>query len=129
MSEQKFGGVWTIQKLNAVENYLKAYTTALKNKGFKLIYIDAFAGSGTTKIEDSKIFDENQMSMKFEEIDSTKAKDDKILEGSAIRALKYPFDKFKFFEVNKQYCNRLEAKIKENYWGIDYNIIMKIVII
>ena len=43
---QAFGGAWTREKLNILEAYLDAYTTVLKNKPFKLIYIDAFAGSG-----------------------------------------------------------------------------------
>jgi three-Cys-motif partner protein len=43
---QKFGGDWTQDKLARVKSYLTAYTTALKNQPFKLIYIDAFAGTG-----------------------------------------------------------------------------------
>ena len=45
-ASNKFGGQWTLDKLSAVEQYLGAYTTALKNQRFKLMYIDAFAGSG-----------------------------------------------------------------------------------
>ena len=41
-----FGGVWTEQKLERVAKYLRAYTTALKNQPFELLYIDAFAGTG-----------------------------------------------------------------------------------
>ncbi len=43
---QNFGGSWTDDKLNTVQKYLDAYTTALKNQNFSLVYIDAFAGSG-----------------------------------------------------------------------------------
>ena len=43
----KFGGRWTEAKLSALHDYLEGYTTALKNKNFKLHYVDAFAGSGT----------------------------------------------------------------------------------
>jgi len=50
----QFGGEWTQEKLQILERYLDAYTTALKSKPFKLVYIDAFwhwsdrpaAGSG-----------------------------------------------------------------------------------
>ena len=38
----QFGGLWTIEKLEILECYLDAYTTALKNKPFGLLYIDAF---------------------------------------------------------------------------------------
>ena len=41
-----YGGPWTIEKLNILEKYLDAYTTALKKTPFKLMYIDAFAGTG-----------------------------------------------------------------------------------
>lgn len=43
----RFGGRWTETKLSALSEYLKSYTTALKQKGFTLLYLDAFAGSGT----------------------------------------------------------------------------------
>lgn len=84
---QEFGSGWTVLKLDAVEQYLDSYTTALK-KNFKLCYIDAFAGSGSIKIKGG---DE--------------------IEGSAIRALKYPFDRFYFFEEDKGVLRELEQKI------------------
>lgn len=43
---QHFGGNWTGDKLSRLKSYLVAYTTALKNMPFKLVYIDAFAGTG-----------------------------------------------------------------------------------
>ena len=46
MTTPVFGGSWTQEKLNILRGYLDAYTTALKDQPFKLIYIDAFAGSG-----------------------------------------------------------------------------------
>ena len=42
-----FGGPWTQEKLEILRRYLDAYTTALKNQPFRLIYVDAFAGSGS----------------------------------------------------------------------------------
>ena len=45
-SRQSFGGSWTELKLNLVESYLQAYSTALKKKGFYKMYVDAFAGTG-----------------------------------------------------------------------------------
>ncbi len=41
-----FGGPWTQQKLEILRGYLDAYTTALKDQRFRLIYVDAFAGEG-----------------------------------------------------------------------------------
>ena len=45
-ADPAFGGDWTEQKLGILEAYLDSYTTALKQRGFRLVYIDAFAGSG-----------------------------------------------------------------------------------
>lgn len=47
MTTASFGGPWTDQKLEILKRYLDEYTTALKSRGFQLIYIDAFAGEGT----------------------------------------------------------------------------------
>ncbi len=44
--KQKFGGDWTIEKLDIFSSYLDAYLIALKNSKFKKVYIDAFAGTG-----------------------------------------------------------------------------------
>ena len=49
-SPSRFGGEWTKEKLEMLRQYLDAYTTALKNQSFKLVYIDAFAGSGRVEI-------------------------------------------------------------------------------
>jgi three-Cys-motif partner protein len=84
---QKFGSVWTEIKLKAIENYLNSYTIALKNR-FKLCYIDAFAGSGSIEIKNG---DE--------------------IEGSAVRALKYPFDKYHFLEADPVVIEELQIKI------------------
>ena len=47
MSSASFGGTWTREKLDILRGYLDAYTTALKDQPFRLMYIDAFAGQGT----------------------------------------------------------------------------------
>jgi three-Cys-motif partner protein len=87
---QEFGSGWTVIKLDAIEKYLNFYTTALKRQHFKLCYIDAFAGSGSIKIKSG---DE--------------------IQGSAIRALKYPFDKFIFFEEDQSIIEKLQSNINE----------------
>jgi three-Cys-motif partner protein len=51
MTAQKFGGPWTVLKIETVAAYLKAFCTALQAKPtpshpFRRIYIDGFAGSG-----------------------------------------------------------------------------------
>ena len=46
----KFGGPWTIEKLDILEKYLDAYTTALKAQPFNLMYVDVFAGTGLVEL-------------------------------------------------------------------------------
>ena len=50
MAKQRFGSVHTEHKLSKLEEYLKAYSTALKNQQFRLIYFDAFAGTGDIQV-------------------------------------------------------------------------------
>ena len=46
-----WGGLWTEEKLEAFEKYVNAYLTIMnvsrKKYGWKLIYFDGFAGSGS----------------------------------------------------------------------------------
>jgi three-Cys-motif partner protein len=86
---QKFGGPWSLIKVDTVAKYYSAFNTALKNRGFKKICIDAFAGSGDFQFKPrdaSPLFDEA-------EVVETHA-------GSARRALATdpPFDKLIFVE-------------------------------
>ena len=72
----------------------------MKNQPFKLIYIDAFAGTGeinTNEDEDSR----------------------KSIEWSVKRAIKKPFDQFILIEKNKNCIKQLNAIKEEN---IDRNI-------
>jgi three-Cys-motif partner protein len=46
MTQHRFGGPWTLEKLDALRAYLSGYTQALKKQPFSRIYIDAFAGTG-----------------------------------------------------------------------------------
>jgi len=92
IKEQSFGGEWTEKKLDAVDNYLKFFTTVLKKQKFKLCYIDAFSGSGNVTLRNGSVID-----------------------GSAIRALKYPFDEYFFIEKKKAYYDALCKKVEEDY--------------
>ena len=103
MCYQGFGGDWTEKKLSVLEDYLDAYTTALKNQPFKLIYIDAFAGSGKVEASRSEA-DANGELRGF-------------LEGSAVRAIRVTnksFDELIFVEQDEaryyQLKNRLELE-------------------
>ncbi len=88
---QKFGGDWTVEKLNIFTSYLDAYLVALQNQKFKKIYIDAFAGTGKIETRDGNQF----------------------LEGSAQLALaaNKKFDQYYFVEYESEKAKELENMI------------------
>ncbi len=98
-SSGNFGGQWTIDKLNILEEYLNFYTTALKSQLFKLLYIDAFAGTG-------------EVNPRHEDEDARA-----FIEGSARRATRItdkPFDRLIFVEKDPQRFVCLQSLRKEN---------------
>ena len=97
LGQTTFGGKWTKEKLDILEKYLNAYTTALKGEHFRLIYMDAFAGSGKIWLTD----DGDNLS----DINN-------FVKGSAERALSIknkPFDQLIFIEKNTHRCAELES--------------------
>lgn len=52
-----FGGEWTRRKHEILRRYLNAYTTALKNKPFELVYADSHSGPGIWISEDEEAMD------------------------------------------------------------------------
>lgn len=83
--EHRFGGPWTDEKLQVVLKYLGFYTAALGGKFGKLIYIDAFAGTGSREFDD--------------EAGETQSSD-----GSALRAIQVEpsFDEYIFIEKDPE---------------------------
>jgi len=51
MTVNRFGGFWTRDKLNVLQEYLQFYCTAMSKQRYSLIYIDAFAGTGRCNIK------------------------------------------------------------------------------
>ncbi len=98
-SDGKFGGPWTTEKLEILEKYLDAYTTALKNQPFNLMYIDAFAGTGDISIQ--------------QEHNGPRA----IIDGSSRRAIKIkdkPFDRLILIEKDYERYRKLVHLKTEN---------------
>jgi three-Cys-motif partner protein len=93
-------GPWAEQKLDALEKYLNAYSTALKKQNFRRIYIDAFAGSPTARIRKSA--KELEPSPFFDVQDDSTAQDEFIL-GSPLRALNIDngFHHHYFFDLDE----------------------------
>jgi len=96
MVSHKFGGAWTAIKLDLVKRYFRFYTVCLKNQPFKLIYIDAFAGSGDCEI--------------------TTEDGPEVIDGSARLALNNdpPFHEYHFIENDHDRFSALEKLQKHN---------------
>jgi three-Cys-motif partner protein len=99
MAEQRFGSAHTKDKLEKLERYLNAYSTALKNQGFRLLFFDAFAGTG-----DIQIGEETPL---LQPVDDYKP----FIKGSAHRALELgtAFDEYIFVERSPQKFRELAA--------------------
>lgn len=93
-------GPWASKKLDALEDYLKYYLTALKKQNFELIYIDAFAGSCVSKVRAKQSITEP--SPFFDEEEDAEAQDEFVL-GSPVRALSFTpgFHKHYFFDLDE----------------------------
>ena len=90
-----YGGDATLEKLDAVERYADGFTRALKNFGFTLHYVDAFAGSGTVRVKAGAGVEQQ-------------------VPGSAIRALEIddrPFDRLLFVERDSANAGALREEI------------------
>ena len=99
-NKHSFGGKWTEQKLDIIERYLSAYTTALKHQPFRKSYIDAFAGTGYRTDRDGSVREPTDPLLLPELADR---EPQELLEGSVRRALRTepPFDDFTFIEKDK----------------------------
>jgi len=101
---QRFGSAHTKLKLDKLEKYLRAYTTALKNQKFKLLYFDAFAGAGDIQIG-------SEASL-LETVDDYTP----FIKGSAERALrlKESFDRYVFVDRKAANIKALQALRSEH---------------
>ena len=91
--EQRFGGAWTAEKLEVVERYLDAFTTAMKPMKYRLEYTDAFAGAGLT---------ECRRSIQDGHDDLFGEEEQRFLLGSALRAMRVTDRAFNRLEFNEQ---------------------------
>lgn len=105
--EHIFGGGWTDDKVERVGRYLDAYLTALKKLNFRLMYVDAFAGTGQRDPVEGKmpllgeLFDTDEFEL--------------FAKGSARRALELDqlFDQYVFIEKTPKHFNALREIIAE----------------
>ena len=94
-NKDEWGGTWTEEKLADFEKYVRAYLTIMNKyrdiSHWKLIYLDAFAGSGMRESKKTSyvLFDESN------ECD--------VYQGAAERVLAIPlrgFDYYYFVDIN-----------------------------
>ncbi len=107
MRKHDFGGTWTDLKIDLVRRYIDAYTTALKNQKFRLMYVDAFAGTGyrSSRGDDPTLGRLPGFS-----------KIDELVKGSARVAVEVsdrPFDEFVFIEKHATRYKGLTGLRKE----------------
>jgi three-Cys-motif partner protein len=98
MTDHSFGGAHTEVKLKIIKDYLSIYTNALKNQPFKLIYIDAFAGTGerVEVLPAAPVFGKGELKNKYR--------------GSVQIALELQnaFDIYYFIEKDKKHFTKLK---------------------
>lgn len=114
-------GPWARQKLDGLEAYLNAYTTALKKQSFELIYIDAFAGAGRSKLRNGWTgADDDDMSLLDDEFVRA---EEQFIEGSPRRALglQSPFGRYFFFDADPGRA-KLLGELKAEYPSREINI-------
>lgn len=102
VTDHFFGSQSTDLKLEIIEKYLHAFTTALRAKFPNLWYIDAFAGTGTRTVE--------HKAQDADLIHEAKAARIEQRRGSATIALETapPFDRIVFIDLLKRHCRALE---------------------
>ena len=95
ISPQEFGGDWTQQKLQILDEYLTAYCNIFRAneraRFFKTVYVDAFAGTGVIKQRAESNEDETR-----------------LLAGSAALAIRHTFDQYLFIEKSAERVADLE---------------------
>ena len=112
MAQDAFAGVHTKNKLDALESYIEAYVRVLKKQSFKLVYFDAFAGTGEIPIP----LESEQSRLPIEDYEM-------FVEGSVKRALKFPFSEFHFIEKIKRKSNELKEYCDKMHF--DKNILIQ----
>lgn len=114
-------GPWARQKLDGLEAYLHAYTIALKKQSFELIYIDAFAGAGRSRVRDAWAgADEEDLQLLDDEFVRS---EEQFIEGSPHRALalEHPFTNYYFFDADAGRAALLEG-LRAEYPGRRINV-------
>lgn len=120
ISKNNWGGKWTEEKLDAFEKYVKAYLTIMNSYrdvyGWKLLYFDGFAGSGTRTQEEDKEEVQRAQDLFNQEVT---VEDLKVYQGAAERVVKIESDKMRSFDYyyfvdkDEENCKLLDEKLSQ----------------
>lgn len=119
-SKKTWGGPWTEEKLEAFEDYVKAYLTVMKDYREKyhwtLCYFDGFAGNGTRSEEEISEEISVVADMFGEEVAPEELY---VYRGAAERVVRIEeqgikgFDTFFFIDKDKKSCDALEEHLRQ----------------
>ncbi|WP_027443884.1 three-Cys-motif partner protein TcmP [Erythrobacter cryptus] len=100
-------GPWARRKLNALEQYLAAYHKVMQNQRFNLIYIDAFAGAGWSRVRTAPA---EALGLDLPIDDDQAEAEEEFIAGSPVRALATGrgFDHYFFFDADPRRAALLE---------------------
>jgi len=100
-------GPWAKRKLNALERYLAAYHKVMQKQQFKLIYIDAFAGAGWSRVRTAPA---EALGLDLPIDDDQAEAEEEFIAGSPVRALATGrgFDHYFFFDADPRRAALLE---------------------
>lgn len=106
--QRQFGGEWSDVKLQALREYLAAYTTVLKKQRLSVEYIDGFAGAGQLEAGVSGPSDE------LLNVESS-PESANYRHGSPVIALETdpPFSTFHFIEKSQPALDSLRAQVEQ----------------
>ncbi|MBI1402211.1 MAG: three-Cys-motif partner protein TcmP [Porphyrobacter sp.] len=124
MVAQSFGDEYTKQKLQTVERYLKPYATALNGK-FKLLYVDACAGSGASIPKSATKSEAEDAQQALDGFGRPVVDSDQIVIGSALRALSVtpPFHRYLFNDLDRKNVQSLIEAIDGEFAHLKERII------
>lgn len=118
MSKKNWGGPWTEEKLDAFEKYVKAYLTIMNSYrdmyGWKLLYFDGFAGSGS-RTQNEEV-EEVQDALELFGSEVT-VEDFNVYQGAAERVVKIEsegmrsFDFYYFVDKSEENCKLLDERL------------------
>lgn len=134
-----WGGPWTEEKLDAFEKYVKAYLRIMNSfrgvYGWKLLYFDGFAGSGSRTQEEDIVAVQEALDLFGKEVAT---EDFKVYQGAAERVVKIEseimpsFDYYYFVDKYEENCKLLDERLSQynitghrHHLNLDANVAVK----